>query len=55
MMAYFHYKVKVKGHDLAHYPVKLLKRLKGFRFSQNVFTFFIPVCSRTDYRLDYMM
>ena len=35
-MAYFHYKVKVKGHDLGHYLAKLLKR---FWFSQNVFTF----------------
>ncbi len=36
MMTYFHYKVKVKGHDLGHYPAKLLKH---FRFVQNVFTF----------------
>ena len=36
VMTYFQYKVKVKGHDLGHYPAKLLKR---FRFSQNVFTF----------------
>ena len=34
-------KVKVKGHDLGHYPAKLLKR---FRFSQNVFTFFLFNC-----------
>ncbi len=36
VMTYFHYKVRVKGYDLGHYPAKLLKH---FRFSQNVFTF----------------
>ncbi len=32
----FYYKVKVKGHYLGYYPVKLLKR---FRFVQKCFHF----------------
>ena len=38
MMTYFYYKVKVKGQDLDHCPAKLIKR---YRFTQNVFTFFL--------------
>ena len=38
MMTYFYNEVKVKGHDLGHYPAKLLKHCT---FLQNVFAFFI--------------
>ena len=34
------YKVNVKGQDLGHYPVKLLKH---FRIVQNVFAFLCPI------------